>query len=238
VIQHFPADAPWYLERAMAAARVAIDLRRVDRGDSVPNSLEEYSALVVLGGPASAAQESNGYPSLEAEMRLFVEAHGDNKPALGVCLGAQALARAAGARVYPGTAGKEIGWGKMRVTPEAAAKGPLARVGDELTVLHWHGDTFDLPEGAKLLASSDAYPNQAFQWGSCLGLQPHLEVDSLDGVRAFIEAFPEEAELAEGGADAILSATPEAIRRSEPGRLIVLAGWAHSIGAEQSVSLT
>ena len=229
VLQHFTADAPWYLEHALSALQVEVDLLRVDEGATVPDSLDGHDALVVLGGPASAAQGAGGYPSLNAEMGLFVEAHDMDKPALGICLGAQVLARAAGANVYAGLAGKEIGWTTVHLANGASTQEPLAGIGPNLVALQWHGDTFDLPIGARLLLTSDVYPNQAFQWGSCLGLQPHFEVDSIDGAQAFVEAFPDEAELAIGGASGILGATPQAIRDSDASRCVILSGWARSI---------
>jgi len=237
VIQHFPVDAPWYIVHALANARVEVDLRRLHEGDALPESLEDHDALVVLGGPDSAAQQSAGYPSLEHELRLLVEAHEQTKPALGVCLGAQVMARAADAKVYAGAAGKEIGWGQVRLTPEASATGLLSGLGEELTALQRHGDTFDLPPQAQLLASSDVYPVQAFQWGSCLALQFHLAVDSLAAVRAFTEGFPDEANLVDGGPAEILRVSENFLRQSDASRSRIYDGWAHSITAQHEITL-
>lgn len=131
--------------------------------------------LVVLGGPISANEEGQ-YPFLKDELHIIEARLKQNLPILGICLGSQLMARALGAKVYP-SAQKEIGWGPITLTDagwESCLSG-LEYVGGQ--VLHWHGDTFDLPDGTTLLASTEIARNQAFSWGSkILGLQFHLEV--------------------------------------------------------------
>jgi GMP synthase (glutamine-hydrolysing) len=131
--------------------------------------------LVILGGPIGVYEEED-YPFLGAELRLVEERLKAGRPTLGLCLGAQILAAALGARVYPGGS-KEIGWGPIALT-EAGRASPLRHLDPaETDVLHWHGDTFDLPEGAVRLASTELYENQAFSWGeTALALQFHPEV--------------------------------------------------------------
>ncbi|WP_442680076.1 glutamine amidotransferase [Sphingomonas sp. ASY06-1R] len=129
--------------------------------------------LIVLGGPM-AVYEGASHPYLTEELRLLRTRLTAGRPTLGVCLGAQLIAAALGAAVYPGT-GKEIGFGPV-ILSEAGSRSPLRSIGTEQPVLHWHGDTFDLPEGATLLASTAAYPHQAFAVGpNILALQFHLE---------------------------------------------------------------
>ncbi|MFG2647821.1 glutamine amidotransferase [Streptomyces sp. NPDC048436] len=128
--------------------------------------------LIILGGPMGAC-ETAAYPFLEEELALIRARLAREKPVLGICLGAQLIAAALGAKVYPAEA-KEIGWGNVDLS-EAGVDSPVA----ELTapVLHWHGDTFDLPTGATHLASTPVCRNQAFAVGShALGLQFHVEV--------------------------------------------------------------
>ncbi|NJO67459.1 MAG: glutamine amidotransferase [Rhodospirillales bacterium] len=150
-------------------AEAAIGLDRVD--PLAP------SLLVVLGGPIGV-YEHEAYPFLTQELQLLKRRIAAGLPTLGVCLGCQLLAAALGARVYPGRA-KEIGWSPLTLTEVGMASPlrPLAAPG--VQVLHWHGDTFDLPDGARLLASTALYPNQAFAHGPAdltLGLQFHAEV--------------------------------------------------------------
>lgn len=162
------------LERANYAIEVVnactTDLRGVD-----PNA----DLLVVLGGPIGV-YEHDAYPFLKTELELIRLRLAERRPTLGICLGAQLIAAAAGASVHPGTQGKEIGWGSLHAGRHAALHPEFAPLlADDLHVLHWHGDTFDLPAGAHHLAGTNAYPNQAFALGRhALGLQFHPEVSS------------------------------------------------------------
>ncbi len=137
---------------------------------------DEAGLLIVLGGPIGV-YETGSYPFLNAEIDLIEHRLSRQLPVLGICLGAQLMAKALGGRVYPGPV-KEIGWGAVTLTAEGAASclSPLREDGE--VVLHWHGDTFDLPAGAQRLASNRHYENQAFAHGRhALALQFHLEAD-------------------------------------------------------------
>ncbi|MDQ2732094.1 MAG: glutamine amidotransferase [Armatimonadota bacterium] len=130
--------------------------------------------LIALGGPIGAYEEAT-YPFLSDELTILKRRLQGDLPTLGICLGAQLMARALGGRVYPGPC-KEIAWATLELT-EAGRQGPLAPVAGGVRVLHWHGDTFDLPEGAVRLASTPLYRNQAFSYGSRgLAFQFHIEV--------------------------------------------------------------
>ncbi len=159
---------------AAPIAEAGYQTRYVEAGSELLDDADAAELLVVLGGPIGAYEEAR-YPWLAAELGVIERRIETRRPVLGVCLGAQLLARAAGARVCPGPV-KEIGYAAVRLT-EAGRASPLAALADNPTVLHWHGDTFDLSEGARRLAETDAYANQAFSLGPSLGLQFHLEVE-------------------------------------------------------------
>ena len=140
-----------------------------------------------------SAIDDHGFPTRTREVALLAQSLDRGTITLGICLGAQLLAVAAGSPVFVGHAGPEIGWGPVELMPEAASDPLLATVPSGLTVLHWHGDTFDLPLGATHLAASRTYANQAFRAGErAWGFQFHLEVDQR-AVTGFVDAFGDEA---------------------------------------------
>lgn len=137
----------------------------------------EPDLVVVLGGPIGAYEDAI-YPFIKDEVRLLERRLAADLPTLGICLGAQLMARALGAQVYPGPA-KEIGWNPLTLTKAGHASPLVHLAGDKTSMLHWHGDTFDLPEGAILLASTDLCRHQAFSWGrAALGFQCHPEAQA------------------------------------------------------------
>lgn len=141
--------------------------------------------LVVLGGPIGAGDDGE-YPFLADEVRLIERRLAMDRPTLGICLGAQLMARALGARVY-GAGRKEIGWGPLSLSEAGAASALALLAPRHASVLHWHGDTFDLPRGALHLASTEVCENQAFGWGErALALQFHPEVTAAGLERWFI----------------------------------------------------
>jgi GMP synthase (glutamine-hydrolysing) len=144
-----------------------------DAGVDDLSPLVTADLAVVLGGPIGV-EDIDRYPVLREEIELLEQRLARNAATIGVCLGAQLLAAAAGAKVYQGA--REIGWDAIELT-EVGLTGPLAHL-DNLPMLHWHRDTFDLPEGATLLASTAQTPHQAFSLGSALGIQFHPEVDT------------------------------------------------------------
>ncbi|KRA84130.1 glutamine amidotransferase [Altererythrobacter sp. Root672] len=145
----------------------------VDDLDSI--DAVEPDLLVILGAPIGAYDDEL-YPFLTSEVRLIERRLAVARPLLGICLGAQLIARALGAKVAP-MADKEIGFSPLELT-EVGLASPLGHI-EDWPVLHWHGDQFDLPEGSTLLASTEQCPNQAFAIGpNVLGLQCHLEADA------------------------------------------------------------
>ncbi len=154
-----------------------VDLTYIDAGVDPfdKTAMLEADLLVVLGGPIGV-YETDAYPFLSNEIDILRVRLAGRKPTLGICLGAQMIAAALGAKVAPGPV-KEIGYAPLDLT-EAGKKSVLAPL-DGVAVLHWHGDNLDLPEGAVRLASTKACPTQAFTVGNhVLGLQFHVEMEA------------------------------------------------------------
>lgn len=186
VLTHVDFEGPAAIGDRAEAAGLAVRVHDLWDGAPVP-ALAGIERLVVMGGPMGA-QDDRDHPFLAAERSLLAAATTAGAPVLGICLGAQLLAAALGAEVRRGP-DPEIGPGSVDLLADASDDA-LFRVvrGIRLAVMHWHGDTFDLPDGAVHLASSDAYPNQAFRCGSAYGLQFHVELRATDGdvVRAHL----------------------------------------------------
>ncbi len=208
---------------AVPMQEAGYDIEYFDMAERDPATLDPLGAdlLVVLGGPIGV-YDHDSYPVVTDEIRLLRRRLAADRPTLGICLGAQLMAAALGARVYPGPA-KEIGWSALDLS-DAAAPNPLAVLRD-VPVLHWHGDTFDLPEGGTLLASTPLCTNQAFSRGpNLLGLQFHPEVL---GARFEYWLLGHANELATAGID------PVTLRRDagrhasglEQAGTVLLTGW-------------
>ena len=149
-------------------------IRYVDAGYDVMAD-DDSDLLIVLGGPIGV-NDVVDFPFIHDELRLIERRIAAGRPVLGICLGSQMIARALGAKVYRAKA-KEIGYAPIRLT-EAGRHSALAPLAEQ-PVLHWHGDTFDLPQDARHLAATDICPHQAFAWGPndrVLALQFHPEV--------------------------------------------------------------
>ncbi len=174
VIRHLAFEDLGSFAPVLAAA--GFDLSVMDAGvDDIFEPIVRSDLVVVCGGPIGVYEQER-YPFLVDEIRALSRRLREGRPTLGICLGAQLLAAALGARVYPGPQ-KEIGIAPVELTLAGAASCLAPLRGQP--VLHWHGDTFDLPEHAVRLASTPAYENQAFSLGrNVLGLQFHPEVDS------------------------------------------------------------
>ncbi|EIJ66550.1 class I glutamine amidotransferase, partial [Candidatus Nitrosopumilus salaria BD31] len=152
---------------------------------------KQFSLVVILGAPESA---NDDLPYLNAEQHLIKNCVEKNIPVLGICLGSQLIAKTFGAKVYRGPK-KEIGfYTDLKIVNDSAF---FTDFKNPFTVFHWHADTFDLPQGAIRLASSEYYPNQAFQYKTAIGLQFHLEVNEemvnlwLDNTEEKLKNIPE-----------------------------------------------
>jgi GMP synthase-like glutamine amidotransferase len=181
-LQHSPVEGPGHVADWAAAHRHSISGTHWYRNDAVPD-MAGIDLLVILGGGMNIYQHRD-YPWLVREKELIGKVIGAGKPALGLCLGGQLIADVLGGKVCQ-NAEREIGWYPVRAVNGAEL------LPAEFTAMHWHGDTFELPPGAKLLAASEACPRQAYIWrGNVVGLQFHAEVREQE-VRAYVDAETE-----------------------------------------------
>lgn len=161
--------------------------------DVIPADVTDWSALILLGGPMGV-YERDRYPFIEKELSLITKARKTAIPVIGICFGAQMVAQAAGGHVYKGET-KEIGWYDITLSGQVSdnlLSDPAGGSGTtSMKVFQWHGDTFDLPGDAELLASSKLYRNQAFRVDNLYGLQFHVEVREAD-IREWIRAYATE----------------------------------------------
>ena len=173
IIRHTPYEGIAGFRAPVEAAGYAIDRIDVTDPDFANVDLDEPDLVVMMGGPMGV-YETEKHPWIACEIVRLARRVLLDRPTLGVCLGAQMIAAAMGARVYPGPV-KEVGFAPVTIA-DAGLASPLRHIVD-VPVLHWHGDTFDLPQGVELLASSDTYAHQAFRRGSnILALQCHPEM--------------------------------------------------------------
>jgi len=172
VVRHVPFEGLGRLEQALD--REGITPRYFDIGQRIePGDVEASSALILMGGPMSV---NDPEPWVRNELAAIESALARSQPVLGICLGAQLLAKALGARVYRNHA-REIGWFPIEWTPLAAMDPLFHDLRSPETVFHWHGETCDLPPGSAWLARSELCAHQAFRYGAnAYGLQFHLEV--------------------------------------------------------------
>ncbi|MFM2092680.1 MAG: hypothetical protein RLZZ127_3169 [Planctomycetota bacterium] len=191
VLQHVPQEGPARLTARAEARGWRVRVRQLWLGDPVPTAVPAGTILAVLGGPMGVGDLADpAHPYLAAEVALLRGALAAALPMLGICLGAQLIAHAAGARVAPmrdpvGARVREVGWGTVALTAAGRAFAP--DMPDPLPVLHWHGDACEPPPGAEILASTGPCPVQWFRLGRAHGLQFHGEVEPAD-VHAWVAA--------------------------------------------------
>lgn len=176
VLQHIACEHPGVFSEVLAERGVEAVAVQLDRGEPLPE-WREFDAILAMGGPMGAGDDAE-HPWLGPEKALVAEAVDAGRPFLGVCLGVQLLASALGAAVYP-LQRAEVGLLPVELTAAGRGHPLFAGIAEPLVSLQWHGDTFDLPEGAIRLASSPAAANQAFGVAdAAFGVQFHLEVTS------------------------------------------------------------
>jgi GMP synthase (glutamine-hydrolysing) len=215
VAQHAPDEGPGLLAEVLDAAGVDTTVVRLDLGGALP-APSELGGVVVMGG-AMGVHDTDAFPWLAPERAWIAETVAAGLPVLGVCLGAQQLAAALGASVTTGPA-PEVGAGAVELTPDGRDDPVLGPEGKRVAVIQWHGDTFEIPDGAVRLATGDRYPNQAFRYGRlAYGLQFHIEVDDAMA-EAWAPDLPTGVTLAQGDRRVV-----EAVGRRVLSRFVDLA---------------
>ncbi|MFQ5352101.1 MAG: gamma-glutamyl-gamma-aminobutyrate hydrolase family protein [Candidatus Binatia bacterium] len=218
VFQHVAFEILGTLNPLLKNSGFRIRYVNFDRDPQARPDLEGYNGLVVLGGPMNVDQVDL-YPHLATEIELIEKALEMDIPVLGICLGAQLIARALGAEVRPNEE-KEIGWYEVSPTPAGRSDALIGCFGETERIFQWHGDTFDIPSQAVALASSPTCANQAFRFGDRVyGLQFHLEVDEALVERWLRVPIHREEIAALGG-----KVDPENIRRETALRIEELKG--------------
>jgi GMP synthase-like glutamine amidotransferase len=192
-LQHVPFEGLASIESWAINQNHSLSATKFYSNETLP-SVEDIDWLIVMGGPMNI-YEDDKYPWLTEEKRFIEQAIKQDKTVVGICLGSQLIADVLGAKVYQGQH-KEIGWFPIKMTDEAENSVVFNSLPQKLTVFHWHGDTFDLPECATRLAYSEGCQNQAFVCNEkILGLQFHLE-STKDSVQQIIKNCTDE--LVEG----------------------------------------
>lgn len=188
ILQHVDYEGPGRITAWAESREVSLISHLVPNG--IADSVFDGDALMVMGGPMGV-NDTTEYPWLKPELEFIRNFMATGKPVLGICLGAQLIAAACGARVYPNSE-KELGWGPVTRAPKATSHPLLSHWPETIQVFHWHGDTFDLPADATLLGHSVACPHQGFALGRCLALQFHIEL-GVEEIRTLIHShrFPD-----------------------------------------------
>jgi GMP synthase-like glutamine amidotransferase len=226
VVQNVEIEGPGLLCGEMEKAGRALDIRVMDRpGAALPDSLSGYSALIILGGPMNVYEEK-AYPYLKDIDLLIREAVEKELPTLGICLGGQLIAKTLGAPVTRNPV-KEIGWYKLRLTPEGIRSPLFTGLPEEFPVFQWHGDTFVLPGGVSHLASTAGCANQAFSCGEkVFALQFHLEVTP-EIINTWADVYADELEQfsGQGAAERMITGTAAIWQEYERVSHQFLANW-------------
>jgi len=227
VLQHIACEPPGVFEDVLTERGATLRRVELDEGEPLPRTLDGIDAIVAMGGPMSVNDEAE-HPWLVAEKALIARAVRVGVPFWGSCLGVQLLASSLGARVRQGPAA-EVGVLPVFATPDAAADPVFSGLVWPRQTLQWHEDTFDLPQGATLLATSPAYPNQAFRVGRvAYGVQFHIEIDAaMADEWAQVPAYIGSADgvLGAGGLDRLLADFRASMSEMQADGRVLFSRW-------------
>jgi GMP synthase (glutamine-hydrolysing) len=227
VLQHIGCETLGTMADALEAAKVSVEQIRLFEGMPVPREMGDAAGLIIMGGPMGVYDDPH-YPFLSDEIRLIKQVLKEEKPILGICLGSQLLAAALGAAVMPGEK-KEIGWHPVQLTQEAQDDPLWSGIEPVFIGYHWHGDVFQLPEGAIPLARSKQTERQAFRYGpNAYGFLFHMEVTEKI-IEEMVETFSEELIESRIDGGEIIRKIPDHLPRLQEVGGTVFQRWAKLI---------
>lgn len=222
IFQHLDCEGPAYFETILKDRHIPYEIVRIDLGETVSPETDTISGLIFMGGPMSV---NDPLAWITDEIKLIKNAIKKQIPVLGICLGSQLMAKAMGAKVYPGEAGcMEIGWGDIECVTHTPWTDDLPQT---MTVFHWHGETFDLPTGAIRLFSNERYANQGFALGPHLALQFHVEMMK-ETVHEWLQRNPQDVERRcdeELDSQAIIDLIPKHLKSMQHYALTLFTHW-------------
>lgn len=209
IFRHVECEGPGTLTGLLDRQQIPWQLVRIDQGEPVPPRTDDVAGLIFMGGGMSV---NDPLDWIADELVLIESALQADVPVLGICLGSQLLARALDAQVAPGDSGREIGWHPVyRIAADHDRW--LQGLPATFTAFHWHGETFALPDGARLLLGSDCYRQQAFAHGNSLGLQFHVEMTPAM-VRDWVQRFGDQLQPT-GAPQACLQPTAQLLAQTD-----------------------
>jgi len=189
IIKHVDMEGPGLIEDYLKQEKIPYQILNLNTGVRFPK-LDGFTHIVILGGPMNVYEEDR-YPFLKNEDLFIKEAIQRGKSVLGICLGAQLIAKALGAKVFKAPL-KEIGWYDVSLTEDGSKDSLFSHLPKTLSVFQWHEDTFEIPNAGKLIATSSLVPHQAFRYGERVyGLQFHLEVTE-EMIKEWLKTYEEE----------------------------------------------